>query len=82
MKKGDTVVYKLAPSVPEDADDQSTQETQHSSSLQSSQLGWRFKGSRALITNVGQEEGEETEYTIQMLVRVCILLTISISISI
>jgi hypothetical protein len=73
MNKGDTVLYKLAPAIPEDSgDDVSTQETQQPSSLQLSQTGWRFKGSRALITDVGSEEGDETDYLIQMLVRACV----------
>ena len=67
MIKGAIVEYKLAPA-DESQQGEDSQHSQASSVLQSSQCGWRFKGSRARIKEVGEEAGDETEYCIEMIV--------------
>ena len=66
MIKGAIVEYKLAPS--DESEVEASQLSQASSVLQSSQSGWRFKGSRARIKEVGEEAGDDTEYCIEMVV--------------
>lgn len=68
MIKGAIVEYKLAPSDESEVEAISSQLSQASSVLQSSQGGWRFKGSRARIKEVGEEAGNDTEYCIEMIV--------------
>jgi hypothetical protein len=52
MIKGQIVEYKLAPA--DESQEEASQLSQASSVLQSSQRSWRFKGSRARITEVGE----------------------------
>jgi hypothetical protein len=66
MIKGEIVVYKLAPA--DESEEEASQLSQASSVLQSSQGGWRFKGSRARIKEVGEEAGDETQYCIEIIV--------------
>ena len=71
MIKGQIVEYKLAPA-DEDQDEASSQLSQASSVLQTSQRSWRFKGSRARIKEVGEDAGDETQYCVEMLVSACV----------
>jgi hypothetical protein len=66
MIKGSIVEYKLC--LADESQEQASQHSQASSVLQPSQGGWRFKGSRARITEIGEEAGDETEYCIEMIV--------------
>ncbi len=66
MIKGQIVEYKLA--LADESQEEASQLSQASSVPQSSQRGWRFKGSRARIKEVGDEAGDETQYCIEMLV--------------
>ncbi len=63
MIKGQIVEYKLAL-----ADESQEEANSQLSQASSVQRGWRFKGSRARIKEIGDEAGDETQYCIEMIV--------------
>jgi len=69
--KGATVRYKLAVELEEEGEGEEeaqAQASQNSVSTQPAFAGWRLRGSRAIVTDVGENQANflDTEYSIEM----------------